>query len=715
MHGRASQKNIMKKTFYIILITILFALNSCMETDLNKKEMNNILLTEFTTPYGVPPFDKISESDYIPAFNEAMKLHNEEIKNIVENPDEPTFENTIVALKNSGELLNQVSSIFFNLTETMSDDTMQQIAVEISPVLSKHGDDISMNDALFQRIKSVWDNRQNFNLNTEDSMLLAKTYEEFVRNGALLDDTQKEELKEINQKLSVLALQFGNNVLAETNQFKLVIDNKDDLAGLPDDVINAATETAIATGDSGKWVFTIQKPSLIPFLTYSEKRNLREQMFKAYISKGDHNDSLDNKSNINEIVNLRLKKAKLLGFNSWAEYQLDDRMAKTPENVYNLLNDVWAYALPATIKEAEKLQQMINAEGNNFDLQPWDWWYYSEKLRSQDYDLDENQLRPYFKLENVVDGIFYVANRLYGLKFIQNDNLPKYHPDVIAYEVWQGDDSIMGVLYMDFFPRDSKRGGAWMTEFRPEHYSDGKRIIPVISVVTNFTKPTGDKPSLLSLDEVETIFHEFGHSLHGLLANTKYHSLSGTNVALDFVEMPSQIMEKWAVQPEVLRYYAKHYETGEIIPDELIEKITNAGYFNQGFTTLEYMAAAFLDMDWHNIKEEKNYDVNAFEDSAMNAINLIPQVVVRYRSTYFNHVFSGGYSTGYYAYIWADVIVSDAFDYFKENGIFNQDIALKFRHILESGGTIPPMELYEQFRGHSPSVEPLLKDRGFIK
>ncbi len=708
----------MKKLFLplLALIAVLFVFTACKNNKKEKTVKNPLLQEIYDTPEGVPPFDKIKISDYLPAFEEAMKMHNEEIEAIINNPDEPTFENTIVALDNSGKILSNVSSIFFNLNSANTSAEMQKIAEEVSPKLSEHMDKIYMNDMLFQRVKAVYDKRDKLNLGETDSMLLEKTYRAFVDNGALLPPDKKKELMEINKKLSVLSLKFGKHVLEETNRFKLVVDNPEDLAGLPQALIDEAAETAKKTGDSGKWVFTIHKPVLIPFLTYSQKRDLRKKMFMAYIMKGDHNDSLDNKAIINEIVNLRIKKANLLGYKTWADFRLTDRMAKTPQNVYDLLNQIWDKALPAAKNEAATLQQMIFAEGDTFKLKPWDWWYYSEKVRQQKYALDENQLRPYFKLENVLEkGVFYVANRLYGLTFRKADDIPVYHPDVVAYRVYQGNDSLMAVLYYDFYPRASKRGGAWMTDYRPEYYENGKRVPPVVSIVCNFTKPTKTTPSLLTLEEVRTLFHETGHALHSILTNVPYRTLSGTNVALDFVELPSQIMEEWAVSPEVLKVYARHYETGKVIPDELINKIENSKYFNQGFATVEYMAAAYLDMDWHTLSQIKDYDVNAFEKAAMDKIGLIPEIVVRYRSTYFRHIFSGGYSAGYYVYIWADVLVQDAFDYFRQEGIFNPEVAAKFRHILESGGAVDPMKLYIQFRGRKPSVEPLLRSRGFIK
>ena len=690
-----------------------FTVSSCNS---DKSEQDNPLLGEFNTPYNVPPFDKIETSDYMPAFKEAIKRHDAEINAIVENKEDATFKNTIEALDRCGKTLRNVSSIFFNVNESNTNEEFQKIAEEVSPLLSKHSDNISLNEKLFKRVKSVYEQKEALDLDVEQARLLEETYKGFARSGANLNDEDKNKLRKINEELSVLTLKFGQNVLAETNNFKLVIEKKEDLAGLPQSVIDAATETAKATGDSGKWVFTIQKPSLIPFLTYSSKRDLRKKMFTAYTTKANHNDSLDNKVNINRIVKLRLQKAKLLGYKTWANFILDNNMAKTPENVYALLNKIWEPAIKAAKQEAKELQKMINKEGGNFKLKPWDWWYYSEKVRKEKYNLDEEQLRPYFKLENVIDGIFYTANHLYGLQFKEINNIPKYHKDVKTYEVRDANDSLLGIQYMDFYPRASKRGGAWMTSFRKEYKENGKRIIPVISLVTNFTKPTADKPSLLSFDEVTTLFHEFGHSLHGLLTQCTYNKISGTDVARDFVEFPSQINENWASQPEVLKEYAKHYKTGETIPMKLVNKMINSSHFNQGFVTVEYLAACYLDLDWHTITEEKQYDVNAFEKASMDKIGLIPEIVVRYRSTYYNHVFSGGYSAGYYSYIWADVLVADAFAYFKENGIFNKEISTSLRkNIIEQGNTEDQMVQYKRFRGQEPEITPLLKQRGLIK
>ncbi len=706
----------MKKLIFYFVFAVIFT-TACNQKD--KTVENNPLLAEkFDTPFEVPPFSKIKNKHYLPAFKEAIKIQKEEIDAIVNNTEEPTFENTLTALDNSGELLDRVQNIFENLKSADTNDSINQIAKEISPMLSQHKDDIALNEKLFERVKKVYEKKDELNLNTEQRMLLKKVYENFVRGGANLKPEQKERFREINKKLSMLTLKFGENLLNENNAFELVIENKDDLAGLPESVIYQAKETAEAKGYKDKWVFTLQKPSLIPFLTYSEKRDLREKMLKAYVNRGDNNNENDNKEIIKQIVNLRLEKANMLGFETHADFILDKNMAKTPENVFDLMYKIWEPGLKAAKQEVSDIQAMIDKEGNDFKAKPWDWWYYSEKIRKERYDLNDEALRPYFKLENVRDGMFLLANKLFGITFTQLDNVPVYHKDVIVYEVKDADGSHIGIYYLDFFPRESKRGGAWMTSFTKQSHRKGKDVKPVIMNVTNFTKPSGDKPALLSFEEVETMFHEFGHALHGLLSECTYNKLSGTAVARDFVELPSQIMENWASEPEMLKLYAKHYETGEVIPDELIEKMQNSRYFNQGFITTEYTAAALLDMYWHTIKEkQENLDVNKFENDVAEKIGLIPEIVFRYRSTNFAHIFSGGYSAGYYAYQWAAVLDADAFQAFKETGdIFNKDVAASYRkYILSKGGTEDPQELYKKFRGESPSPEALLKRKGFTE
>jgi len=676
----------------------------------------NPFFEAYNTPFEVPPFDKIENSHYLPAFEEGMKRHNAEIDAIVNNPEPASFSNTIEALDQSGDLLTRVANVFFNIKEAHTNDEMDKIAETIAPMLSQHNDAINLNEKLFERVKAVYEVRETLNLNPEQQRLLSETYKGFVRGGANLPPDKKEELKKINEELSLLTVKFSQNLLAETNNYQLVIDNESDLAGLPQSVISGAAEAAKAANLEGKWVFTLHKPSWIPFLTYSEKRELREKLYKAMYNRGNNGNEYDNKALINQFVNLRIRKAQLMGFDNWASFILDDNMAKTPENVYDLLYKVWEPGLARAKAEARDMQAMIDREGGNFKLASWDWWYYAEKVRKEKYDLDEEQLRPYFELNNVRDGMFAVANKLFGITFSPLDNMPLFHPECEVFEVKDADGSHVGVLYMDYYPRPSKSGGAWMTNYREQYFRDGKNIRPVVSLTCNFSKPTGGKPALLSYEEVETLYHEFGHGLHGLLSQVNYKSLAGTNVARDFVELPSQIMEHWAAEPEVLKIYARHYETGETIPQELIDKMERAGKFNQGFVTTEFVAAAILDMDYHTLKHEQNIDVEAFEQISMDKAGLIEEIIPRYKSTYFAHIFPGGYSSGYYSYLWAEVLDADAFEAFKETGnIFNPDVAKAFRtNILERGGTADPMELYLKFRGKQPGIEPLLKNRGLL-
>jgi peptidyl-dipeptidase Dcp len=698
----------MKKIFLLLFIAGLLC--SCL------KQEENPLFSEFDTPFQVPPFDKIKVEHYLPAFKEGMEQQNMEIEAVVNNPEVPTFENTIEALESTGSLLRKVGNVFGVLNGSMTNEDMQNIAKEVAPLRSKHRDNIMLNEKLFQRIKAVYEQKDKLDLTTEQNTLLTKYYKDFVRSGANLDEEKKAALKEINQEISVLTVKFGENVLKENNRFEMVIDKKEDLAGLPQAVITGAEEAAKERGHEGKWVFTIHKPSMIPFLQYSEKRDLREKIFKAYINKGDNNDELDNKANLAKIAALRVKRANLLGYKTHADYVLENNMAKKPENVYKFLEQIWKPALKMAKREARELQEMIRKEGHDFKLQPWDWWYYAEKLKKAKYALDEEMLRPYFKLENVREGAFSLASKLYGIQFIERDDIPKYHEDARVFEVKEADGTHIGILYTDYFPRASKRGGAWMNSFRKQSRLQGKEIYPVITNNGNFSKPTGDKPALISSEEVLTLFHEFGHALHGLLSDCTYNRLSGTSVPRDFVELPSQIMENWVFEPEVLKMYAKHYETGEVIPQELIDKLKKTSHFNQGFANVEYLAASFLDMDWHTLAEAEELDVHEFEEASLNKIGLIPEIIVRYKSPYFNHIFSGGYSSGYYSYIWAEVLDADAFQAFKETSLFDQKTAQAFReNVLERGGTEDPMVLYKRFRGSEPTVEPLLKKRGLNK
>ena len=702
----------MKNWMLVMALGVLIA--SCVNEKKTTKEMNPFYET-YSAPYSVPPFDKILNKHFLPAFREGISEHNKDIDRIVNNMAAPDFPNTIEALDRSGDLLSRVSTVFFNVKEANTNDSIDQIAVEVAPLLSEHADAINLNAKLFARVQAVEKQKATLNLNKEQERLLEETYKRFVRGGANLAAEKKEEFKKVNADLALLELKFDNNMLSETNSYKMIVDKKEELAGLPESVVAAAADEAKALKMEGKWVFTLQKPSWIPFVTYSQKRDLREKLYKAMYSRGNNNNESDNKSVINKIVNLRLKKANLLGFESWAAYVLDDCMAKNAKNVYDLIEKVWTPGLKRAKEEAADMQKMIDREGGKFKLASWDWFYYSEKVRKEKYDLDEEEVRPYFQLTNVRDGAFAVANKLYGLTFKQISNMPLYHPECQVFEVKDRDSSLIGILYMDFFPRASKKGGAWMNNYRDQyHYAGSADVRPVVSVTCNFSKPTGDKPALLNFDEVETLFHEFGHSLHGMLSQCHYRTLSGTAVSRDFVELPSQVMEHWAVEPEVLKMYAKHYKTGEVIPQKLVDKIIKAGKFNQGFITTEFLAAAILDMDYHTVTKAGDIDVEKFEKASMDKAGLIPEIIPRYRSTYFNHAFPGGYSSGYYSYIWAAVLDADAFEAFLEKGnIFDQEVATSFRkNLLERGGTDEAMKLYVNFRGKAPGIEPLLRKRG---
>jgi peptidyl-dipeptidase Dcp len=674
---------------------------------------DNPFFDEWKTPFGVPPFDAIRTEHYMPAIREGVTRHTQEVEAIAANPAPATFANTVEALERSGAFLTRASNVFDVLNESMTDDAMQAVAAEKAPLLSGHRDDILLNEKLFARIRTVWENRAGANLAPEQARLLERTYKDFVRGGAALDADKKAQLRKVNEELALLTLKYGNNVLAETNGFKLVIDSEADLAGLPPMVVAAAAEAAKARDLPGKWVFTPHKPSLIPFLEYSTRRDLREKMFRSYTERGNYDNEFDNKAIASRLAALRVTRANLLGFPSHAAFVLDDAMAKTPERVLDFLNRLWTPALEVSKQEAAQYQAMLWKDVPQAKLEPWDWFYYARQVRKEKYALDDEELRPYFKLENVIDGAFGVATKLWGIRFVDRPNLPKYHPDVRVFEVTEKDGQTIGILYVDYFPRESKRGGAWMNNLREQSIAKGTRIVPVITNNGNFTKPAAGKPSLLSLEEVGTLFHEFGHALHGLLSNCTYERLAGTNVATDFVELPSQIMENWATDPEVLPTYAKHFETGKPIPAELVQRIKNAELFNQGFATVEYLAASLLDLDYHLLTEAKGPRVPAFEAASMHKIHLIDEIVPRYRSTYFNHIFSGGYAAGYYAYIWSEVLDCDAYEAFKEKGIFDRATALSFRrNILEPFGTEDPMAQYVRFRGAEPKIEPLLRKRG---
>lgn len=695
----------MKKTLLTLMIGLL--LMGCAKTD-------NPFFETYKNKYGAPPFDKIKNEHYLPAFKEGIKQQTAEVDSIANSKDAPTFDNTIAALDFSGELLKKVSSVFFNLYSCNTNEGMEKIANEITPVLSDHNDNIYLNDKLFSRVKTLYDNRAKLGLTEEQTRLLEKYHRNFIRSGAGLNAEQKAKLRTINKELGLAQLAFGKNVLDETNSYKKIIDKESDLAGLPESVRQAAAEAAKEAGKPGKWLFTTQKASFIPVLQYSDNRELRKELLMAYTTRGNHDNVNDNKAVINKIMKLRTQKAQLLGFATSADFILDDTMAKTPKAVYGLLNTVWTPAVAKAKEEVAELQKLMDAEGKGEKLEPWDWWYYSERLRKAKYNLEEEALRPYFKLENVRQGVFDLASKLYGLKFKKLTDMPVYDPDVEVFEVSDADGSLIGILYTDYFPRAGKRAGAWMNNITDQYKKDGINHRPVICNVGNFTKPTSGKPSLLNMDEVETMFHEFGHALHGLLTQCTYPGLSGTNVSRDFVEMPSQIMENWCFEPEVMKTYAKHYKTGALMPKELMDRIQLAGTFNQGFINTELLAASFLDMDYHSLKDTANIDVNAFEKKSLDKIGMIPQIITRYRSTYFNHIFSGEYCAGYYSYTWAAVLDADAFQAFKETGdIYNQKVATAFRkNILEKGDTEDPMKLYVKFRGANPNPDALLKKRG---
>ncbi|MEN8204129.1 MAG: M3 family metallopeptidase [Bacteroidota bacterium] len=692
------------------LVVVLFILSSC-----SMKENQNVnpFLGDYNTPFGVPPFNLIENEHFIPAYKAGIKQQEAEIEALVNNSESPGFSNTIAAFDLSGETLRKVEGVFDKLRSAETSDEIDSIAKILVPITSAHQSNMMLNAELFARVQQVYENQESMKLNSEQTRVLEKIYKRFVRNGANLDEKGKARIRQIDEKLSMLSMQFGNNLLAETNGYQLVIENEADLAGLPESVRSAASDAAEGAGHSGKWMFTLHKPSWIPFLQYSEKRELREEIYRAMFMRSNTGNEFDNREIIKDILALRIERAKLLGYKSHADFTLTERMSQEPSKVYDLLMQIWDPALKKASEEAVMMQQMIDRDGGNFKLESWDWWYYAEKIRKEKYDLNEEEVRDYFSLEAVKEGLFSVVNQLYGLTFELRDDLPSYHEEAMAYEIKEKDGSHLGILYMDFHPRPGKRSGAWSTSIRRAHMEEDGWIRPVQMIVMNFTRPTGGKPALLSFDETLTFFHEFGHALHSMLTKCEYLTTSGTSVAWDFVELPSQIMENWGGHPDVLKTYAKHYETGEYIPDELIAKLEAASKFNQGFVTVEYVAASILDMDFHTLSDATGMDVNKFEASSMDRIGLIDEIIPRYRSAYFSHIFSGGYSAGYYSYIWAEVLDKDAFNAFLETSLFDQSMALAFReNILEKGGSVEEMEMYVNFRGKEPTIEPLLKGRG---
>jgi len=702
---------------YILSLGIAALMIACNhQTDNKQQSMSktNPFVAEYATPFGVPPFEDVSIEHYKPALLQGMDDNRREIDAITDNRDEPTFDNTILALDQAGELLRKVRTVFSAQNSANTTDEMQDLNREMSPLMSKHSDDIMLNKPLFERVKQLYEQRESLSLNKEQHKLLEETCKDFVRSGANLSDDKQAKLRELNSRISLLQLTFSQNMLKETNAFKLIIEDKADLAGLTDSQINVAAEEAKSAGQEGKWIFTLHNPSIMPFLQFSARRELREKIFRGYLNRGNNNNGeTDNKDVVKQLVALRLEKGQIMGYDDYAGMALENRMAGNEQNVYELLDKVWTPALAKAREEAADLQEMMKQDGIDGELQSWDWRYYNEKVMKAKYDIDENEVRPYFKLDNVINGLFYVVNRLYNLTFTEIADIPKPHPDARAYECKNADGSHRGIVYMDFFPRASKRGGAWCGTYRSQTYKDGQRIAPVVTIVCNFTKPAAGQPALLSPDEAGTMFHEFGHCLHNLFKDVHYYGVS--SVPRDFVELPSQVMEHWVLEPEALQIFARHYKTNEVIPDKLIDKIILSSKYGQGFATAEYLQASFLDMDYHVLKEiPSDFDVVKFEEASMNSRGALSQIPPRYRTTYFNHTMGGGYTAGYYSYIWAEVLEADAFEAYKETGdIFDRTTAARFRDFILTPGSIDDaMDMYRNFRGKDPSIDPLLKNRG---
>lgn len=701
----------MKKSLILIVsATMLMACNT-----------KNPLLSGSETPYGVPAFDQIQNKHYLPAFEEAIRQTEAEIDAIVNNPEAPTFQNTVAALDRSGALLSKVEGAFFNVLDADGNDEMNQIAEKVTPMVTNLSDNIMLNEALFARIKTVYENETNAatasSLTAEQMRLLTETYKRFVNNGANLSEEKKERLRQINQELGLLSLQFGNNTVAETNAYQLFITDEAELEGLPESAKAAAKEEAVAAGREDAWLFTPKRTSFTPVLQYCTNRELRKELLMAYTTRGNHDNANDNKAIIDKTMKLRIEKAHLFGYTNPADYILNDCMAHDSQTVNAFLQSVWEPSLAQARKEAAALQELLDQDLPGEKLQPWDWWYYAEQLRVKQYALNEEELKPYFELSNVRRGVFGLAGKLYGLQFEPLHDMPVYNPEVEVFKVTDGNGNLVGILYTDYFPRAGKRPGAWMNNICNQYIDDnGVNHRPVIINVGNFNKPTAGNPSLLSMDDLETLFHEFGHALHGLLSNATYQTLAGTNVPRDFVELPSQFMENYCYEPEVMKTYAFHYETGELMPDSLIQKINNAKHFNQGFVMTELLSASILDMDYHCLTDTADIDVNAFEAESMERMHMIPQIITRYRSTFYNHIFTTGYEAGYYSYTWSAVLDADAFYAFKETGdIFNPEVARRFKHLLEQGGTRDAQDLYLEFRGKAADPKYLLIRKGFVE
>ncbi len=713
----------MKKLFFVTTLLFLF---SCQE---NKNQSNlksdiNPFFQEWNTPFGVPPFTMIKDEHYMPAFKKGMEENIKEIENIVNNSSKPTFSNTIEELERTGKLLSKVQRTFSNLASSNTNPQLQELQRELSPLLSSHYDKISLNEGLFLRIEKIWKEKEKINLTKEQRKLLEDTRKQFVRSGALLNNEQKSKITEINAKISELTTQFGQNLLAETNGFELILE-KSDLEGLSENVIAAAKEAAIQKMNQEKnkekkkkyqekYLFTPHRTSMYPFLTESSRRDLRKKLYNSYILRGDNNNENDNKEVAAKIAKLRAEKAKLMGYETHAHFVLEERMLKTPEEVYDLLIQLWKPALNRAKKEVADMQSVVDSEEKDFKIEAWDWWQYSEKVRKKKYDLDESAIKPYLSIDNALKGVFNTTNKLWGITFTEIYDIDMYHPDARIWEVNDKDGTHLGIFIGDYFTRSNKRGGAWMSSFKGQSNLDGRER-PIVVNVCNFPAPVGDNPSLLSFENLITLFHEFGHAMHGILTDVTYGSMSGTSGPRDFTEFPAQILEHWASEPEVMKSFATHYKTGEPIPENLINKILKASKFNQGFINTEYLAASLLDMDWHTISADEDLkNSNQFEEESMIKYGLISEIAPRYRSTYFAHIFSGGYSSGYYSYVHSAVLDSDGFEAFKETGdVFNPDLADKLRtHIYEKGSTEDAMELYIKFRGKKPMIEPLLKVRG---
>lgn len=702
----------MIKKLVIIMIALSAALSGCVNEQVPEEFNGNPFFYTYDAPFEVPPFNLIENEHYMPAFEEGMKRHKAEVDEIVNSRKKPTFDNVIRALDDSGELLNKVSYVFYGLSSANTNDEMQQIQREVSPMLAAHSDEINLDPELFKKVKVLYDNIDNLKLTEEEAYILENMYKGFVRSGAMLSVEEQEKMKKLNQEETKLVVSFGQNVLAETNSVQIVVDDKADLKGLSASSIDAAAKAAKAAGLSGKWVFTAQKPSWIPFLQYAENRELRKEVYDGWLMRARRDNEYNNYDNLAKIMSIRAQKAKLLGYPSHAEMVMESRMAKTTDKVFELLDKVWEPAVEAARKDRDEMQKMIEAGGGKFKLAPHDWWFYAEKLRKANYDLDEAEIRPYFKLENVIQGSFDVANKLYGITFTELEDMPKPHEEAFVFEVKDRDGSHLGVLYQDYFPRASKRQGAWCGSYRGHKVMGKKEIHPVVTMVCNFTPPSGDLPALLSMDEALTLFHEFGHALDVLFAE---NTLSTGYRARDFVELPSQIMEHWAAEPDVLKTYALHYKTDEPIPDELINKLKKSSVFNQGFASVEFLAACYLDMAYHSQTDAKEVNVPEFEKALLDKIGLIPEIEPRYHSTYFTHI-TGGYDAGYYSYEWSAVLDHDAFEAFKETSLFDQETATSFReNILAKNGMADPMEMFMKFRGREPDITALMRNRGFLE